>query len=274
MLSYNEVNLTTPIFYSEERNNMNGFIKNACRTVALWISAPYVLGLENRVITQRREIVALETRLSATRTMLEYVRQHDEEIRKRLKQVTEELDQVRELAGSDSLTGLKNRRGGTELFATITAAHLRIQPEVSVSIAAFDLDGFKAVNDERGHDAGDVVLQRVSAILSEVFKRSTDVIVRDVIVRTGGDEFVVIMLDTTLDQARQLAKVAVETIAKADSYGVTASAGIATTAMHRRQDTGKVLQALSERADAALGIAKRSGKNRVICAPGTSGSAA
>lgn len=244
---------------------MNGFIRKACRTVALWISAPYVLGLENRVITQRREIVALETRLSATRTILEYLLQHNKELSAKLEQVTEELDQVRDLAGSDSLTGLKNRRGGTELFATITAAHLRIQPEVSVSIAAFDLDGFKAVNDERGHDAGDTVLHRVSAILSEVFRRSSDVIVR-----TGGDEFVVIMLDTTLEIALQLTKAAVEAIAKADSYGVTASAGIATTQIHRQQDTNEVLQALSTRADAALRIAKNCGKNRVICAPGPS----
>lgn len=237
-------------------------IKKACRTVALWISAPYILSLENLVISQRREILALETKLSATKTMLEVQLRHDE-------QLCKELVQVRELAENDSLTGLKNRRGGAALFAALAAAHLRAEPAnvASVSLAAFDLDGFKSVNDSKGHDAGDVVLQQVSAILSEVFRRSTDVLVR-----TGGDEFVVIMLDTTLEKALQLAKAAVEAIARA-SMGVTSSAGIATTEIRRQQDTNQGIQALNTRADAALRIAKNCGKNRVICAPGPSSSA-
>lgn len=271
MLSCIEVNLTIATIFrfpkKKERNVMIDLIRKACRTVALWISAPYVLGLESQVISQRREILVLETKLSATRTMLEYLLQHNEQLGEKLKRVTEEIVQVRELAENDPLTGLKNRRGGAALFAALAAAHLRVEPEanVSISLAAFDLDGFKSVNDSKGHDAGDVVLQQVSAILSEVFRRSTDVLVR-----TGGDEFVVIMLDTTLEKALQLAKAAVEAIARA-SMGVTSSAGVATMTMHRQQDTNQGLQALNTRADAALRIAKNCcGKNRVICAPGPS----
>jgi diguanylate cyclase (GGDEF)-like protein len=93
---------------------------------------------------------------------------------------------------SDPLTGLPNRRR----IDTFVQALKR--KRVGAIIGALDLDGFKAVNDTHGHPSGDLVLQRLAGILAQAVRQS------DLLARYGGDEFVLIMPATTLEEAKDI----------------------------------------------------------------------
>jgi diguanylate cyclase (GGDEF)-like protein len=101
----------------------------------------------------------------------------------------------RELALRDSLTGLHNRRFLAEFMEPETAQALRTwaQPDgrrLTLKLLVIDLDHFKQVNDEHGHDAGDAVLRQLGALLRDIVRRP------DIVVRWGGEEFVVVARDT------------------------------------------------------------------------------
>lgn len=98
-----------------------------------------------------------------------------------------------QLATHDSLTGLSNRRGLEALAEK--ALKYCVRHNVPASLAFFDLNKFKAINDKHGHAVGDQVLKIFSAKMLEKFRDS------DICARLGGDEFVVLMLDTTEQQA-------------------------------------------------------------------------
>ncbi len=123
-----------------------------------------------------------------------------------------------------------------------------------------DIDNFKSINDTYGHEAGDRVLRQFAAR----FRRNTRSI--DLACRFGGEEFVIVMPDSGLEPARQMGERLRECIAaepfQADGeiwITVTASVGVATL----DQPQGS-LEALFRRADRALYVAKRSGRNRVV----------
>jgi two-component system cell cycle response regulator len=163
-----------------------------------------------------------------------------------------------ELAITDPLTGLHNRR--------YLDSHLRTLVERSakagkpVAVLAFDLDFFKGINDTYGHDAGDDVLRDFSHRL----KKSVRGI--DLVVRHGGEEFVVIMPETDSAHATMVAdrlRLEVESevfITKSgDSIPVTVSVGVS-----EFQGDSDTAEALMRRADQALYTAKREGRNRVV----------
>jgi two-component system cell cycle response regulator len=123
-----------------------------------------------------------------------------------------------------------------------------------------DIDHFKSINDSYGHDAGDNVLREFAAR----FRRNTRGI--DLACRVGGEEFIIIMPETTLDKALQVGERLRDCIAselfRANTdtrLSVTASVGIAT--LERSDDS---VEALLKRADSALYAAKRDGRNRVV----------
>jgi two-component system, cell cycle response regulator len=104
------------------------------------------------------------------------------------------LEQVRQLAIIDELTGLMNRRGFMML-----AEHQRSLADrkgTSLTLMYLDVDGFKLINDQFGHEEGDRALRELAAILLHTFRRS------DVVARLGGDEFVVLMADVNSDGLR------------------------------------------------------------------------
>lgn len=129
-----------------------------------------------------------------------------------------------QLATHDSLTGLSNRRG-LEVLAE-KALKYCVRHNVPASLAFFDIDKFKAINDQHGHAAGDEVLKTFSAIMRDQFRDS------DTCARLGGDEFVVLMLDATEQQAELAIEHFREAIAKiADKekrpWSITFSSGVA-----------------------------------------------
>jgi diguanylate cyclase (GGDEF)-like protein len=161
---------------------------------------------------------------------------------------------LKELSFKDEVTGLYNRR-----FFSI-----RLEEEVSryrrfdhpVSVMLIDLDSFKNVNDELGHGAGDETLRDVANIL---LKYSRGI---NVICRYGGDEFAVLLVETSKAGARLYANRIRQVLATypfANGHRVTASFGIAALP----EDVEPTAEELIRAADEALYAAKRSGKNRV-----------
>lgn len=168
------------------------------------------------------------------------------------------VDRGIELSIIDPLTGLYNRRYMmNQLKQLLNRSALGDSP---VSIASFDIDHFKSVNDTHGHDAGDVVLKEFSKRLKE------NVRPMDIVCRHGGEEFLVIMPDTSGDLACSAAErirrsVAMRPFNVADSnlsLEITVSAGVST-----EEIGGQSADELMKRADEALYKAKNAGRNRV-----------
>jgi diguanylate cyclase (GGDEF)-like protein len=161
--------------------------------------------------------------------------------------------EARERDGSrtDHLTGLGNRRACEEAIEREVARATR--ENASVTLVLFDLDHFKAVNDNHGHHVGDLVLRAVAGALREASRAS------DLAARWGGEELLAILPRTDLRGARLFAERVRSSVAALDDLPcrVTVSAGMAEWT--RGQDVAAVLA----RADARLYEAKRGGRNRV-----------
>ena len=168
---------------------------------------------------------------------------------------------VAEQAVTDPLTGLSNRRRWRQLLEREMLRAKRFGHDLSLLIV--DVDEFKAINDERGHQYGDAVLERVAGIL----RRTTRAI--DVTARYGGDELALVLLETGPEGAEVLAERLRKNVEKARVKGpdgramkVTISVGVATMP----NSAGEVAE-LIEASDQALLLAKREGKNRIRIAP-------
>jgi diguanylate cyclase len=153
---------------------------------------------------------------------------------------------------TDPLTGMTNRRG---LNDSINAQLALMSRYHSVfSLAMFDIDHFKLVNDREGHLHGDRTLQELAQLL-EAGVRETDVVAR-----YGGEEFIIVMPQTDLAGACLLSERLRAEVA--DRLAVTVSGGV--TAAEESDTT----EALIGRADTALYSAKNAGRNRVFCHTG------
>lgn len=167
------------------------------------------------------------------------------------------LQESVEMAITDPLTGLHNRRYMEGHLKTLVSEAIRTGRPLSMLVA--DIDHFKQVNDTYGHDGGDEVLKE----FSERFRRNTRGI--DLACRLGGEEFIIIMPDTDIARAYQVGE-RLRACVAADPFQVrpdvkirvTASVGLAT--LERVDDTP---EAVFKRADNALYAAKRRGRNRV-----------
>jgi len=167
--------------------------------------------------------------------------------------------QVQEQAQRDPLTGVPNRYFLNEAMGTEIARHLRQGKHLVLMV--LDLDHFKRINDTLGHQAGDDVLTGFAALLKRRFRAS------DLISRYGGEEFVVVLTDTDVQESAAVASGFVTQVAatpfatSAGPVSVTVSVGLSVLPEH-----GKTFSELFFRADQALYQAKREGRNRVVCA--------
>lgn len=158
-------------------------------------------------------------------------------------------------AFKDALTGVKNRAAFEGNFKREIELSRRKSSELSLIV--LDIDFFKRVNDRYGHTVGDLVLKNVAQTIEATIRCS------DALYRYGGEEFVVVLSGTGRDGARLLAERIRQNIealhfTSPNGLNVTLSLGVTTL---RKHDTQKEL---FERADAALYLAKQSGRNRVV----------
>lgn len=163
-----------------------------------------------------------------------------------------DIDSLERLASADPLTGLANRRGGEkDISAEISRARRQNTP---LSCVLLDIDHFKEVNDTFGHQAGDYVLREVSALLRRTVRAY------DILVRWGGEEFLVVLPGVAHEQALKLAeriRQAIENMPLAGIGGITASVGVAALGSDYSFD------AMFAVADRRLYSAKASGRNTV-----------
>ncbi|WP_029030226.1 PleD family two-component system response regulator [Salinarimonas rosea] len=182
--------------------------------------------------------------------------------RKRFAERLRESVQVSlELAVTDALTGLHNRRYlDSHLAALFDEASLRARP---LSLLVLDIDRFKSVNDSFGHDAGDEVLREFANRIRSLTRGI------DVVARFGGEEIVVVVPDTGLEGARAVAQRICERIESEPfaihqgtrAIPVTVSIGVAARNLDDRSPAD-----ILKRADVALYRAKEEGRNRVVAA--------
>jgi diguanylate cyclase (GGDEF)-like protein len=162
------------------------------------------------------------------------------------------LGEASDLARRDPLTRVWNRRYLQERLGDELARAERLHKVVSLLM--LDLDGFKRVNDERGHAAGDETLVTFAALL----KRQTRRI--DIVARYGGEEFVVVLPETELSAARTVAE-RIRLAQKDQGLHTTVSIGVADSSRH-----GRSIDALLAAADTALYAAKGAGRDQVVVA--------
>jgi diguanylate cyclase (GGDEF)-like protein len=160
---------------------------------------------------------------------------------------------TRFLAEHDALTGVLNRYAAVAVFEREQASASRY--DLPLSLLLLDIDHFKRINDRYGHGRGDDVLRRLTSLLAESIRAS------DVLVRWGGEEFVIIAPHTDPAGAAELAEKLRETVEETNfpiPEVVTISLGVAQS---RPRDT---LRTVADRADAALYRAKTEGRNRWV----------
>lgn len=165
-------------------------------------------------------------------------------------------DQLVLLATQDSLTGALNRRAfNSEAQLAIKRAARYKRP---LSLAILDLDHFKLINDNYGHLAGDLALQRFADLCHAVLREG------DIFARYGGEEFVLLLAETDTTASMQLLERLRQEVSGltleqgSESFGLQVSAGLASW------EPGETMESLFKRADQALYTAKSSGRNRVV----------
>ncbi len=167
--------------------------------------------------------------------------------------LTEALGEVQRIATHDELTGLFNRR---YMLARLSQEQGRFRRNPRVfSVALLDLDHFKLINDARGHEAGDEVLCAFASAVSSSLRDS------DLVARWGGEEFLLLLPDTTVTQARASIgrlQQAIREIPAHNGGSLTFSAGVT----EYRSD--EELTATVARADHAMYAAKAAGRDRII----------
>lgn len=159
-------------------------------------------------------------------------------------------------AQTDELTGLMNRRAFFE-HAQLLYAQCRHNQQPLCALM-MDMDHFKNINDTYGHQAGDQVLRQIGGVISASFRKA------DVYGRLGGEEFAVLLPNTSLETARDIAEQlvkAISNLASAPVQGLTASLGVAAT-----RSLDQDLHSLMNTADKALYRAKAMGRNQVVVA--------
>ena len=178
--------------------------------------------------------------------------------------VLEKLEAEKQI-GIDELTGLRKQTRFKEDILQMLSVKRRDKNSNPLSILMLDIDFFKTINDEYGHMAGDVILKNVAHMIENIIHRHSDFIYR-----YGGEEFALILPDTTAEGAAQLAEKIREAIEKmVTDYGKeqikqTISVGISQIEQLDQDKDMEILRDdLIKAADAALYMSKNNGRNKV-----------
>lgn len=196
--------------------------------------------------------------IQRSRDELEETRRRVEEAEEKVRHLEAELDEVSAIVKQDHLTGALNRRGMTDAFEQEAARAERTAAPLSVAI--MDVDHFKRLNDTYGHDAGDNALIHLVNVVKDVIRPT------DVIARFGGEEFVLLLPATKVeDGVHAMVRVQRELTKRFFLHDnqkvlITFSCGVA------RWQPGESPDQVISRADKALYRAKETGRNRVLSA--------
>jgi diguanylate cyclase (GGDEF)-like protein/PAS domain S-box-containing protein len=229
----------------------------------VWFSFLPVLdesGVPVGMIEILRDVTGESASHARLKELLALTQARAEDLERAVEQRTVELraalDEVTRLSRTDPLTGLLNRRCFNERAEH--AIGLAIRHRRTLGILMCDLDHFKKLNDEHGHQAGDAMLVQVARALSGAIRGS------DVLARFGGEEFIVLLSETTRDGVEEVARRCTQVVRSASAGAIdglvrpqTVSIGAAVFPDH-----GETLDRLIQSADRALYESKRRGRDR------------
>ena len=217
--------------------------------------------ISNRYLHSLQQAATLGKEMKVMNANLEII------VEERTAELAEKNQQLEQIARTDPLTGLANRR---ELEKWMNIEISRSLREVTpLTCLYLDVDLFKKVNDQYGHDIGDQVLQKVSAVLLDAVRTG------DVVARYGGEEFVVILPGITgliaIETAERLRCAVANTnieLKGQEPLGISVSVGLASFIPKANSigDSSEIADELLISADRALMIAKEQGRNRVVVA--------
>lgn len=251
----------------DDTQSLNDTVMSHVRELTDEVSGATELGLLQSAVSARLESVAKQVcdfRAREARRMVEYngraehMRERIANLERETRELHSRLDKEKHGARLDPLTGIANRKSFDERFAWEIAR--RAEGGAASVMLLWDIDSFKAINDNYGHRAGDRVLQSVAGCLKSELRAS------DFVARIGGEEFAVLLNGLKLAEAVTIAnqlRTAVEGLRfhfRGAPVRVTASCGIAEVGEHDTPD------AAFDRADAALYRAKNAGKNLCVAA--------
>jgi len=203
-----------------------------------------------------RETRVIQLNAQRSRDELQLMRSRAEEADKEITRLQQELAHTSEMVTHDPLTGALNRKGMDEALER-EVSHARRQSS-SLCLSLLDVDNFKNLNDTLGHQAGDDALVHLSKVVRETLRP------QDTLARYGGEEFVIMLPDTPVEAAVAVLTRVQRELTKRyflhdnNKVLITFSAGVAQLAAE--EDPHDAIK----RADAAMYIAKRAGKNRVV----------
>jgi diguanylate cyclase len=208
-----------------------------------------IVQMLNQALTETRRLRLREDELQAAQRKVA-------EAERSIESMKSELEQVKALLQRDPLTGTLNRRGMEDAFRRESSRCDRQSTRMCVAI--IDLDDFKQVNDSRGHPTGDRALAHVARLMRATLRPT------DRIARFGGEEFLVLLPDTGLDETAAVMERVKRELRNcplqegAEQVAITFSCGVA------QRTAREPLEPLMARADSALYKAKRAGKNRIM----------
>jgi diguanylate cyclase (GGDEF)-like protein len=173
--------------------------------------------------------------------------------------LSEAMKRIESLATTDDVTGLPNRRAIAEVLRDQMALSRRNGSPLA--LAFVDIDHFKHINDAHGHLAGDRALQSIADALRSGVRQV------DRVGRFGGEEFLIVMPSTSLEQARQPLERLRNDIAALDCSSISLDVKTTVTIGAAQYSPGETLEALVRRADLALYLGKGAGRNCVVLNP-------
>lgn len=198
----------------------------------------------------------MQTNAQLSRKELQMMRLRVEETEREIERLQVELAQVSEMVRQDPLTGALNRKGMEEALDREVARFQRQKSQLCLAI--LDIDNFKILNDTLGHQAGDAALVHLTNVIRETIRP------QDTLARYGGEEFVILLPGTPLDESVSVMVRLQRELTRRffmhnnEKLLITFSAGVA------ELTTSEPPKEALKRADNAMYLAKRSGKNRVI----------
>jgi len=203
-------------------------------------------------IESNDELAVLERNIN---NMIDKLQESQEELNKELNERKQMEQKLKEMATHDFLTGLPNRVLLIDRFNIASA--LAHRNKARLAVMSLDLDRFKSINDTLGHDAGDKVLAAFGDRLSGIIRAS------DTLARIGGDEFILLMLETNhMEDATSIAKKILDSFTEPmsiDGHWVHLSTSIGIAIF---PEDAMDLETLIKKSDAALYYAKGHGRNR------------
>lgn len=238
---------------AESTGSYNTKISTFAERVGSASSLPELSGLIDEIV---RETRAIEHRTQQSQADLQQLREAVDLANREIERLEAELETAAEMVRHDALTGALNRKGLDEMLARELARMQRRKSKLS--LALLDVDDFKKLNDTFGHSTGDEALRHLARVIRETIRP------QDSAGRYGGEEFLVLLPDTGLDDGanavRRLQRELTRRFFLHDNQKllITFSAGVAEVA-----GPEEPVQQAIDRADQAMYRAKKAGKNRV-----------